>query len=73
MRRYFSSRSSRAATLGRRRAAWLVGLHSYATGQGRVEYGLILAPIMVVCIAIVTLIGIQVSGVYDGEVVNQLP
>ncbi len=73
MRRYFSSRSSRAATLGRRLAAWLVGLHGRATGQGLVEYGLILVLIMVVCIAILTVIGVQVSGVYYGEVVNKLP
>jgi len=42
-------------------------------GQGLVEYGLILLMIVVVCIAIVTLIGNNVSGLWYKKIVDAWP
>jgi pilus assembly protein Flp/PilA len=39
-------------------------------GQGLVEYGLILVLIMVVCVAILTMVGSKVSNVFYNKLIN---
>jgi predicted membrane protein len=44
-----------------------------ARAQGLVEYGLILLMIVVVCVAIITVIGLDVSEIWYQKVVNSWP
>jgi predicted membrane protein len=48
-------------------------LFAHARAQGLVEYGLILLMIVVVCVAIVTVIGFDVSEVWYQKIVNSWP
>jgi hypothetical protein len=64
----------RACGAARRLAPQInMSLLAHVRAQGLVEYGLILLMIMVVCVAIVTVIGLDVSEVWYQKIVNSWP
>lgn len=73
MRRLSSWLQLHAATLRSAIASRLTFLLARCSGQGLVEYGLILVLIMIVCVSILTIIGITVSGVWYGKVIETFP
>jgi hypothetical protein len=62
-----------AASLRRPASRVGTGLLAHDPAQGLVEYGLILLMIVVVCIAIVTIIGVNVSEVWYKKIVTDFP
>lgn len=64
MRRIVSPSRPLAAALARWMSAARSALYAVATGQGLVEYGLVLVLIMVVCVAIVGMLGQTISQVW---------
>lgn len=70
MRRHLALIPARAATLGARLAERLGLLLVRSTGQGLVEYGLVLVLIMVVCVGILSLVGGTVSHVWYDKLIN---
>ncbi|NNJ12669.1 Flp family type IVb pilin [Chloroflexales bacterium ZM16-3] len=48
-------------------------LYAGATGQGLVEYGLILVLIMVVCVAIIGMVGNTISQVWYEKLIGGFP
>ncbi len=63
----FSALSTAALRTVTRETDLLAARHP---GQGLVEYGLILVLIMVVCVAILTLVGKNVSELWYGKIVS---
>ncbi|WP_255604283.1 Flp family type IVb pilin [Oscillochloris sp. ZM17-4] len=62
-----------AAAVHRWLAALRSALYTVATGQGLVEYGLILVLIMVVCVAIIGMVGQTISQVWYDRLINGFP
>ncbi len=73
MRRTLRFTRPLAATLHRRYTGLCQTLYTRVPGQGLVEYGLILVLIMVVCVAVLTLVGHSVSKVWYEELVTAFP
>ena len=58
----------------RQLTAWVrLGPFLHDPAQGLVEYGLILFMIVVVCIAIITLVGVDLSAVWYKKIVDSWP
>ena len=69
--RRLSRFSSAFSTAALRTMIWGSNLLSARrAGQGLVEYGLILVLIMVVCVAILTMVGSKVSNVFYNKLIN---
>jgi Flp pilus assembly pilin Flp len=62
-----------AAAARRRLASMRMLLYAGASGQGLVEYGLILVLIMVVCVGIFSVLGHTVSQVWYDRIINAWP
>lgn len=73
MRRTLCSPHHLAAALRRWMDAARSALYAVATGQGLVEYGLILVLIMVVCVAIIGLVGQTISQVWYDKLITGFP
>jgi hypothetical protein len=73
MRRRLAFVPAYAAALGERIAGRLTLLAARVAGQGLVEYGLILVLIMVVCVGILSMVGVTVSEVWYGKLIENGP
>lgn len=71
MRRRSARFLAHAAAMGNRLAGRLtLRLLAHTRGQGLVEYGLILVLIMVVCVGILSAVGVTVSEVWYDKLIN---
>jgi hypothetical protein len=73
VRRLAACLSARAADLCRWIAAWLFVARARVPAQGLVEYSLLLLLIVVVCIAIVTMLGQTVSEAWYQKILDTFP
>jgi Flp pilus assembly pilin Flp len=73
MRRLYTTLQPPLAALRRRLAAAHAEFYLGASGQGLVEYGLILVLIMVVCVAIIGLLGQTISQVWYDKLIQGFP
>lgn len=73
MRRTLRHLQPIAAAVHRWLAAIRMLLYAGATGQGLVEYGLILVLIMVVCVAIIGMVGNTISQVWYEKLIGGFP
>jgi Flp pilus assembly pilin Flp len=73
MRRTITLPHALAAALRCRMVALHALLYAGADGQGLVEYGLILVLIMVVCVAILALVGRSLSAVWYNRIIEAFP
>jgi hypothetical protein len=72
--RRLASLSAALAAAARRAAAWAkTMLYVRSPAQGLVEYGLILVLIMVVCVAVLSLVGTTISDVWYNKLINRFP
>jgi Flp pilus assembly pilin Flp len=62
-----------AAALRRWLSLAHASLYAGASGQGLVEYGLVLVLIMVVCVSILALIGQTLSAVWYNKIIDGFP